>query len=524
MNQRHYLLKGTFLLTAAGILTRFAGFYYKIFLSHTLGAEEIGLFQMTMPVFVLGLSLGGNGIQMAVSRYTAQYAARGQFRGAKRILICGLGLSLAFSSAIAVFLYGGASVIASRFLLEPRCSVLIRMLACSLPFASLHACITGYLIGCRQVTPSAAAQLIEQMVRIVTVLLCFSFFTRTGKTVDASLIAVGQLVGEFASALFCLGVLKFSVSPSSESSAASSALPGHREACCLILSMAIPLSLTHVFMSVLQSIEAALLPTQLQLTGMDRSTAVGIYGTLTGMALPLILFPTAVTGSLSTLLMPAVSEAQARSQHKTIKGTIQAGCDGSLLPGCFFAGLFFLFGPQIGELLFHSSLAGIYIRRLALICPFLYLNATLGSILHGLKETAVVSCTNILSAVIRLTFLILLVPAMGMDGYLLSLLLIQSAISFVYLTALRHTADFSLSPWQGLLKPALICTLSSIPVLLPAQQNLLNLSHPAGLFVGCLLYTACFVLLALYLLTPGQQLRTRLLPLLSDSIRRKMPF
>ena len=36
--------KGTFLLTSAGLISRIMGFFYRIFLSHTIGAEGIGLY------------------------------------------------------------------------------------------------------------------------------------------------------------------------------------------------------------------------------------------------------------------------------------------------------------------------------------------------------------------------------------------------------------------------------------------------------------------------------------------------
>lgn len=38
--------KGTFLLTSAGLISRIMGFFYRIFLSHTIGAEGIGLYQL----------------------------------------------------------------------------------------------------------------------------------------------------------------------------------------------------------------------------------------------------------------------------------------------------------------------------------------------------------------------------------------------------------------------------------------------------------------------------------------------
>ena len=46
MSQKHFLLKGTFILTVVGILTRVMGFFYRIFLSRSFPAEEIGLYQL----------------------------------------------------------------------------------------------------------------------------------------------------------------------------------------------------------------------------------------------------------------------------------------------------------------------------------------------------------------------------------------------------------------------------------------------------------------------------------------------
>jgi len=40
------IIKGTFILAAAGFLTRILGFFYRIFLSNNIGALGMGLFQM----------------------------------------------------------------------------------------------------------------------------------------------------------------------------------------------------------------------------------------------------------------------------------------------------------------------------------------------------------------------------------------------------------------------------------------------------------------------------------------------
>ena len=73
--QSHPLLTGTLLLTIAGLISRIIGFFYRIFLSQTIGAEGVGIYQLIFPLYALTFSLTVSGIQTAISRFTAQAVA-----------------------------------------------------------------------------------------------------------------------------------------------------------------------------------------------------------------------------------------------------------------------------------------------------------------------------------------------------------------------------------------------------------------------------------------------------------------
>ena len=93
MNQKHTLIKGAAILTAAGMASRIIGFFYRIFLSKTIGAEGVGIYLLILPVHALIFSLTGSGIQTAVSRFVSYRSATGDRKGAKEILVCALSLS-----------------------------------------------------------------------------------------------------------------------------------------------------------------------------------------------------------------------------------------------------------------------------------------------------------------------------------------------------------------------------------------------------------------------------------------------
>ena len=68
MSKKHVLIKGAFILTMAGLITRFMGFFYRIFLSHTFGETQMGLYQLIFPIYALGYSFTTAGMESALSR------------------------------------------------------------------------------------------------------------------------------------------------------------------------------------------------------------------------------------------------------------------------------------------------------------------------------------------------------------------------------------------------------------------------------------------------------------------------
>ena len=109
------------------------------------------------------------------------------------------------------------------------------------------------------------------------------------------------------------------------------------------------------------------------------------------------------------------------------------------LCGCIFLGTgclagFFLLGPVLGRLLFHSSLAGEFIRTLSWMCPFLYANSALISIIHGLGKTGISFLLNTLSLFIRIIGVLYFTAYWG-SGYLHCLLASQI---FLFVTGILY--------------------------------------------------------------------------------------
>ena len=114
MNLKNAFLRGTLLLTFAGLISRFMGFFYRIFLANMIGAEGMGIYQLIFPIYSVCFSLCASGIETSVSKLTAAKFAIGKPEEASGILRVGLLLTLVLSLSCSLLIFRYAAVLRSE--------------------------------------------------------------------------------------------------------------------------------------------------------------------------------------------------------------------------------------------------------------------------------------------------------------------------------------------------------------------------------------------------------------------------
>lgn len=433
--QRHPLIAGTLILTLTGLASRFIGFFYKIFLSRTIGAEGIGIYQMIFPIYGVCYAFTTAGVEIAISRFVSGEMARGKKERARSILWIGLSMSLSLSLFTTFMVYANADFLAAHVLHEARCADLLRIMSVTVPFGACHSCISGYYYGLQKTAVPACAQLFEQLVRVAAVYIIYRVSLEEGHALTPAAAVIGLVLGEFASMLFGL----FAVSSESLRGHAkkSPGFPFRSFARRMFLEAA-PVSANRVCMNLLASAEAVLIPLTLQQYGLNTERALTVYGTLTGMAMAFIQFPSVLTNAVSVMLLSAVSESQAAGNQNQIARTIRKTISFCLPMGIACTCFFLFSGKYLGRFFFKSEMAGDFIITLAWICPFLYLNSTLHSILNGLGKTASGFINNLIGIMIRIFFILACVPRFGIKGYLWGILANQLFVAFLNTNALKE--------------------------------------------------------------------------------------
>ena len=494
--KRKALITGTLILTGASLITRLLGFVFRVYMSNIMGAEGMGLYQLLFPIYMLLWAASSAGISLAVSKMVAEESSCGQHSNAVRILKVSLCIALPISFILSILLYSFSPFIAKYYIHAPVTALSLKILAACIPFMSTACCIRGYFQGRQEMSVSALAQIIEQAARMLVIYLFAGFFIPKGIEYACALGVLGMCVGEIFS--FILSFTAFRLKK--RTLRFSKPTLAYHQTLTTLLALSIPITANRFLTSGLQSFENILIPIQLQKFGLDSSHALALYGKFSGMALPLLFFPSMVTMSLSTVLVPAISEAVARNKQLTLQKMIGKAIQFSSLIGVGATALFLSFSKEIALACYGMEDVGQLLKLLAIICPFLYLQNILTGTMNGLGMQKQTFKTNIMGSLICITIILTIVPLKGILGFVLALLIQSGLVTVLLLWHILKNIDLPVDLNNWIVKP-LIAALAGSFTTIYIHHTYLTVSFPLTLStLIAIVLLGAFYLIALILL------------------------
>lgn len=408
-------IKNAVILTVSSIILRFVGIVFKVWLAAVIGSEGIGLYQLVFSVYVLAATFATSGICTAVTRLVADELALGNKRGTLRILRRCIELTLIIAGISVALLFFGADLIAGKFLGDIRAVPAIKILSFSLPFMGVTSCLRGYFIARRKASPNAISQLFEQLVRIIIVLSLIRRFAFKGLAFCCGAVLLGDTVAELASCIL-IGIVFF------KDSKKLSSLNGRKRPDYpifkKILHIAVPISAGRYLNSALRTAENILVPKNLAKCSLSGENALSQFGMIKGMALPILFFPSTLLNSLSTLLIPEMSEAAACNRKGIVKSAAENILRLTALMSYIFAAVFFICGREIGMLIYKSNDVGFLLCALSPIVPLMYLDSVSDGILKGLDQQAFSFRTSVFDSSLRIVLILIILPLYGINGFI----------------------------------------------------------------------------------------------------------
>lgn len=414
-------LKNAALLTGADVLLRLAGMGLRIYLANALGGEGMGLYQLVLAVYALFVTLATAGVSVAATRLMAEELARGRAQ-ARGMLVRLAGTGLLLGAAAMAAQYGLAGAAARWWLGDVRAAGALRVSAFGMPWMALSAVLRGFFIARRRVEPNVLSQLVEQSVRIGIIWYALEWGNAPDVSARCTAVLAATAVSEAVSA--CILLLFYrgeAVRAFGAEKARRPADPARR-----LWEILWPVEGGRCLASALHTAENMLVPACLTVCLLDaggRSAAVAQYGSLKGMALPLLTFPFGLLGSLSVLLMPEITQAHILGQTERLNALLNRMLR---LTGYFsaLAGvLFWVWGRPLAQLLYQSADAGFYLETLAPAMPLMYLESMVDGAMKGVGEQKAAFRYSVWDSILRIGGVVALLPRFGMKGFLAVILL-----------------------------------------------------------------------------------------------------
>ena len=500
-------LKGTFILTIASFVVKVIGSLNWIFVSRILGGEGIGLYQMAFPIYFFAITISQAGIPIAISIITAERVALKDILGAKRVFRISMALMFVTGVVFSLLTYFSASWLIDLHLIrDARAYMSVVALSPTVFFVTFLAASRGYLQGWQRMTPTAVSQIVEQIFRVITMIVLADLLLPWGLDYAAAGASLGALAGAVTGLIVLVYFhIKLNRDIEKKFPAELQATQENAESSFSIIKrmfkLALPVSAASIMLPVVSNLDLMIVPQRLEVAGYSVRQATELFGYLNGMAVPLVNLATILTASLAVSIVPAISESRAlKDTARIFRQTAAAVRISNFV--CFpaFVIVFFLATP-ISSLIYNAPGAGPAVMISAVSIILLGLHQVSTGVLQGLGHTTIPMVNMILAAIAKviLNWTLTAMPAFGIMGAAWATAADMGVAAFINLYFIYKYIGYKIELGQ------LIKTIGAAAIMAACVKLFYNFtiaelgsavfSTFGAVFLGCIVYVAAIALL-----------------------------
>lgn len=456
--KKQTFIQGAMILLAAGIINRILGFIPRIALPRVIGAEGVGIYQLSYPFFIVLVTLITGGIPLAVAKLVAEADTGANRFSPQRIL----QISLAFTLTLGVIFMFLCIIFApwvTRYVLtDERVYHTFVSMSPMIAIIAVSAVYRGYFQGKQNMIPTAASSIVETIVRIICVIWFAWLLLPQGIAQAAAGAMLGALVGEFIGMLVLLWnyhrqkneteplYTPSSALPQAKNSLGSVTQPNHSQHSLIrrLLAISVPVTAGRLVGSLSYLAETIVTAQSLAIAGISRGLATAQYGALQGMIIPLLLLPGALTSSLATSLVPSLSEASAQGDRALIHKRMHQALRLALVTGAPFSVFMYVLAEPMCLILYNDASIGSMLKLMAPFALFIYIQAPLQAALQALDRPGKALLNTFIGAVIKITLILLLAsrPEYGIFGAIIAICANSTIVTLLHARSVRTLLQF----------------------------------------------------------------------------------
>ena len=329
------------------LISKLLGFVYRMQFMRIAGEEIVGLYMTSYPAFIFFISVIQLGIPIAVAKLVAHVHAKKKDEHISVIMKTAWRLSF-FGILIFTPLVAWTIPFIAKVLLHNENLIYILYVGlATVPIVIFSSLIKSYLQGLTKIGPTAWSQLLEQVVRIVLIVTLLPYFLNPNEPAMTAAYAMGiTAIGEVFSLLF----LYYFYLKQKRIKRQKTNVPSYTKP---IFRLALPSAGSKLFGTFTWFLEPIVFLKALTVSGITAGAATTLYGIISGVHIPLLLFPSFIPNALAIVLIPAVSSAVASQNLSLLNQRISMSLRLSSIVGCIAACFFFLHGDELTMQLFH---------------------------------------------------------------------------------------------------------------------------------------------------------------------------
>ncbi|MDQ0205405.1 stage V sporulation protein B [Alkalicoccobacillus murimartini] len=438
-------LKGTLILILAGFVTKILGFINRMVMARIMGSEGVGLYMMAVPTMLLILTLTQMGLPVAIAKLVAEAEAKGETSKIKQILIVSLAITISLGAVFTTAMILCAPFVASHLLTDARAYYSLIAVAPIVPIVAVSAVLRGYFQGRQNMKPTAYSQMLEQMVRITLVAVLSTAFLPLGIEYAAAGAMLSVIAGEFVSLIYMLFLFKRKKSFKLRRKFFAFLGEG-KDTSKQLLKIALPTTGSRLIGTVSLFFEPIIVAQSLAIAGVATIVATKQYGELAGYIIPLLTLPTFITFSLSTSLLPSISEAAAKNQQHLIHTRLEQAMRLSFIAGGLAMVVLLVYAEQIMSFMYHAPEASGFLKIMAPFCLFLYIQGPLQAALQALDLAKPAMYNSLVGALVKTAAIFALAtrPEFGIMGAALAIVIGFVLVTLLHLATIAKNAGFSI--------------------------------------------------------------------------------
>lgn len=456
--RKKLFIRNGLIMTGAALLMRSLGMMLRVFLAGAAGSSGMGSWQLLLSVYAFFAIAATSGITITVTRIVGEKTAVGRTPQACYAAVRLASFASFFGGASGTLLLLLSDFISSWLLHDPGTAPALRILSFCIPFMSFSAAVRGYFSAGRKIGRITAEQLIEQLTEIIICIAAFRIYNPTSTAGICACAATGTVAAEIISFFYSAAIILSDLKKQNAPLEKYTHLTGD------VLPVFIPCTANSALRSGLSAVENMLIPWGLAAYGLCGQSALSQYGFISGMAMPVIVFPSVFILPFASLIIPEMSQANALGRHNGIRHMAERMFSAAMLFSVPVTVIMIYFSGELGLALYGSSEAGHYIAVLAPVIPFMYLDSCVDGMLKGLDRQTDYFLCNLLDSIIRVALAFFLIPKMGIAGIIAIILFSEILNTGLSLWRLMTVSHLTIKPLKTIILPAGAALLSCIMI------------------------------------------------------------